>query len=436
MAEGNRGEEAKSAGAAAWASGDWGKALQEFSRAISLASTEGASKDFLKTVYSNRSAVNAKLGKLEDALSDAKKCVELDPQWAKGHNRLGAAFYGLRNWTSAYNAYNSALRLDPNDAGSKEARDKAQNAIANANSSRSAGSSSSSSSSSSSAAAATTGGMLGKAQLFTRLALPILFIAYLLPLGAMVSMTAYRAFSFSALVSVAIQIYSEAGTPRFSTEYLQRAMTTSSGLSVMLAFVLLSSRPYMLVMVAFMLPVLAALLADYISRSLPPGARFNPEQLPSFLRSGAFAQQLPQLQATLEQLSSPGGTLRIVDTANQWAATCEIYQGIFLVVELALPTRNLMLIYLWWQYLLMRFTMEKASGAHPPVVKLALTEVDAVVTRYLSFNFVPQAVRGAYAQLKGIITAQADQMAAGGRGAAAGGGGGMMGRLAKSCSVM
>jgi hypothetical protein len=281
--------------------------------------------------------------------------------------------------------------------------------------------------------------MLGRAQFFTRLALPILFIAYLLPLGAVVSMTAYRAFSFSALVSVAIQIYSEAGTPRFSTEYLQRAMTTSSGLSVMLAFVLLSSRPYMLVMVAFMLPVLAALLADYISRSLPPGARFNPEQLPSFLRSGAFAQQLPQLQATLEQLSSPGGTRRIVDTANQWAATCEIYQGIFLVVELALPTRNLMLIYLWWQYLLMRFTMEKASGAHPPVVKLALTEVDAVVTRYLSYNFVPQAVRGAYAQLKGIITAQADQMAAGGRGAAAGGGGGMMGRLAgmaKSCSVM
>lgn len=429
-------EEAKAAGAAAWSSGDFGKALQEFSRAISLASTEGANKDVMKTLFSNRSAVNAKLGKLEDSLSDAKKCVELDPQWAKGHNRLGAAFYGLRNWTAAYNAYNAALRIDPNDAGSKEGRDKAQNAIANANStssSRSAGSSSSSSS----ASAAT--GMLGKAQLFTRLALPILFIAYLLPLGAIVSMTAYRAFSFSSLVSVAIQIYTEAGTPRFSTEYLQRAMTTSAGMSVMLAFVLLSSRPYMLVMVAFMLPVLATLLADYITRSIPPGARVDLEQLPSFLRSGAFAQQLPQLQATLEQLSSPGGTRRIVDTAKQWAATCEIYQGIFLVVELALPTRNLMLIYLWWQYLLMRFTMEKASGAHPPVVKLALTEVDATITRYLSYNFVPQAVRGAYAQLKGFIVAQADQMAAGGRGAAAGGGGGIMGRLAgmaRSCSVM
>lgn len=33
------------------------------------------------------------------------------------------------------------------------------------------------------------------------------------------------------------------------------------------------------------------------------------------------------------------------------AAYCEVMQGILLIVELILPTRNIMYTLIWWQYL-------------------------------------------------------------------------------------
>jgi hypothetical protein len=60
------------------------------------------------------------------------------------------------------------------------------------------------------------------------------------------------------------------------------------------------------------------------------------------------------------------------------AATCEVYQGLFLIVELALPTRNVMQLYLWWQYLQMRYMMDSDGS-----IKGAFAGVDIKISGLL-----------------------------------------------------
>lgn len=88
---------AKEDGSNAWSRGDYNAAIQYFSDAIHAAkSTE---KEFLRVLHSNRSAAYLKANKNDRALDDAIKCVELDPQWAKGHTRKGDAYYALKQYT-------------------------------------------------------------------------------------------------------------------------------------------------------------------------------------------------------------------------------------------------------------------------------------------------------------------------------------------------
>lgn len=101
-------DEAKAKGNAAFAAGDFETAARHFSDAIALAPTN-------HVLYSNRSAAYASLHKYSEALSDAKKTVELKPDWAKGYSRLGAAHQGLGNYGDAISAYQKGLEIDPNN---------------------------------------------------------------------------------------------------------------------------------------------------------------------------------------------------------------------------------------------------------------------------------------------------------------------------------
>ncbi|KAK3714378.1 hypothetical protein QZH41_020623, partial [Actinostola sp. cb2023] len=65
--------------------------------------------------YSNRSAAYAKDGKYEHALEDAKKCVELKPDWGKGYSRLGTAQSFLKMYSEAEVTYETGLKHDPNN---------------------------------------------------------------------------------------------------------------------------------------------------------------------------------------------------------------------------------------------------------------------------------------------------------------------------------
>ena len=51
----------------------------------------------------------------EKAVADAERCVKLDPQWVKGHSRLGSALYHMGEGAQAVSAYARGLALDPSN---------------------------------------------------------------------------------------------------------------------------------------------------------------------------------------------------------------------------------------------------------------------------------------------------------------------------------
>ncbi|PQE22727.1 stress-induced-phospho 1 protein [Rutstroemia sp. NJR-2017a BVV2] len=67
-------------------------------------------------LYSNRSAAYASKRDYENSLKDAEKCTELKPDWAKGWGRVAAAKQGTGDLLGAHDAYEEALKLDPNYA--------------------------------------------------------------------------------------------------------------------------------------------------------------------------------------------------------------------------------------------------------------------------------------------------------------------------------
>ncbi|XP_044487319.1 hsp70-Hsp90 organizing protein 3-like [Mangifera indica] len=112
-------EEAKAKGNAAFSAGDYDTAVRHFSDAIALAPSN-------HVLYSNRSAAYASLHKYTEALADAKKTVELKPDWPKGYSRLGAAYVGSHKYAEAISAYKKGLEIDPNNEALKSGLNDAE----------------------------------------------------------------------------------------------------------------------------------------------------------------------------------------------------------------------------------------------------------------------------------------------------------------------
>ena len=83
----------------------------------------------------------------------------------------------------------------------------------------------------------------------------------------------------------------------------------------------------------------------------------------------------------------------------QNAAICEVMQGVFLVVELALPTRNPTAMFLWWQYLQMRFMMDKIGH-----IKTAFSSLDQRISSIISHRLCPKIITTGYNMLKKFLS--------------------------------
>lgn len=80
-------------------------------------------------LYSNRSGAYASLKQYQQALEDATKTTELKGDWSKGWGRKGAALHGTGDLMGAVQAFDEALKLDPNNAQAKSGRAAAERAI-------------------------------------------------------------------------------------------------------------------------------------------------------------------------------------------------------------------------------------------------------------------------------------------------------------------
>lgn len=67
--------------------------------------------------FSNRSAAYLSKGDAANAMADGEKCIEINPQFAKGYSRKGAALHSLKRYAEAVSAYQAGLAVAPGDAG-------------------------------------------------------------------------------------------------------------------------------------------------------------------------------------------------------------------------------------------------------------------------------------------------------------------------------
>jgi len=80
-------------------------------------------------LYSNRSGAYASLKDWQKALDDANKTTEIKPDWAKGWGRKGTALHGNGDLVGATEAFEEALKLDPNNAQAKSGLDAVKRAV-------------------------------------------------------------------------------------------------------------------------------------------------------------------------------------------------------------------------------------------------------------------------------------------------------------------
>ena len=98
----------------AYSTGDMKKSIQEYTNAITF-------DPEWHVLYSNRSAAHLRNGEKSKALADAKKCVEIKPDFVKGHSRLASAMYSLGRYNEARGVYKYILgKLDENHKASKD----------------------------------------------------------------------------------------------------------------------------------------------------------------------------------------------------------------------------------------------------------------------------------------------------------------------------
>lgn len=119
-------DEYKQQGNDAFKKQDFTTAIDFFSKAIAASETPN------HVLYSNRSASYASIHKYNEALKDAEECVKINPTWAKGYNRVGAAQFGLSKYDDAIASYSKALELEPSNAMAKDGLKAAQDASASA----------------------------------------------------------------------------------------------------------------------------------------------------------------------------------------------------------------------------------------------------------------------------------------------------------------
>ena len=95
-----------------------------YGKAIELLDTMPGKQEAV--LYSNRAMVRLNLGKCEDALFDAKKCIEMDPSSVKAWHRKAQALTRLGEWDDAIKSAQKGAELDPANKAFPEVIEKAE----------------------------------------------------------------------------------------------------------------------------------------------------------------------------------------------------------------------------------------------------------------------------------------------------------------------
>jgi len=426
-------EELKQKGNDAFKNGKNDEAINYWSDAITHVENNDNDKDLLKVLYSNRSGAYLKLKNKQKALDDANKCISLDRSWTKGFIRKGDALHSDLKYIEAYNSYNEGSRIDPNDKSIKEKMETMMNLIARASDQeRNQRSSFGTTQTGNSYVQAP--GLMGTIQSYLRLFIIGSFLLSMLPLSFILNRRiialVWRGFILSTITNNFLALVAKHGMPQFSSSYMQKLVPETS-MSLLLLGTLLITCPNM-----------------YIFGSLPLFIHevnfFSGDIITKFVDT--IKQQKAQLTGMLRQYMpsaaamDPEDLIRglnkksFLEATGRLSAYSEVVQGIYLIIEVFLPSRNLLLVFLWWQFLKVRFLLDQTGN-----IRWAFGDIDRNISSALNHKMCPALVNKGYQFVKSYLEKQikdVQQAATGRNQAEQGTSNTFVDRMKKSCTIM
>jgi len=117
-------EEVKNRAKGAFAQKDMPSAELLYGKAIDVLATMPGKSE--APLYSNRAMVRLNLNKVELALEDANKCIEIDAKFVKAYHRKAQALTRLGEWDDAIKAAEEGLKIEPENKSFTEVIEKAK----------------------------------------------------------------------------------------------------------------------------------------------------------------------------------------------------------------------------------------------------------------------------------------------------------------------
>lgn len=389
---------AKSRGNDALKQGDFKKAVECYTEAIDL----GKDSENLHVYYSNRSGAYLSSGNVEKALSDAKKCTSIKPDWAKGHSRKGTALFKKNLMSLAKDAYAKAVELDPSNATYKESLAAAEkqdriNRGLEPGARSTASSSSSSSYTPSGPAAKTLMELLLKDQTKTLCFLFRTLMLFSVVLYLTVSSSFWRYFWILSLLTSGLNLFSTHGKPQFNKEYAARLSADPSAHSVFYTVVFWSARAPVVLAVVPVLLNESLWWADYLKKLLTVAA---PGMIST--ASGLASRIMPVLidEPQWATLSEPQKWAAANKKLPELSAQGEVSVGFLLIFNLLTPMGNILTTGIYWQFMRVRYMIDtQGAGHHIRAFRKANNLLDPYLSKVPGVSWVWDRIKGLCASM-------------------------------------
>lgn len=361
-----------------------------------------------RSVYSNRSYAKLLTGKYSESLSDADKCIEIDPEWSRGYSRKGDALEGLNDFSGACAAFQTAIDKSPNktDHNYLLLKNKLEKMKLD-------------------------GRPTLRALYYLRITIFASALLYMIPFTGAFSGYMYKLFVFAAMGSCLSEVVDKHGMIQFNMEFVKKIVPEAATQRLFLCFVLFAAR---LSTLMFMMPVIVTEVANLLPAianyaKKPQNEKYIKDQMASL--AAKYPQKVSQVQMDqlMMTLKDNNRVRFFQNEISDKASELEVWCGIFLIVSLLLPTRDFMTLFMWWNYLKLRYMSDDGSKG----IKKAFTNVDVTINeQLLSRSWIPGFVRNVYEKIKGFLAAQAAPPSS----SAGTGSGGFLSNLTSKCTVM
>ena len=418
-------DQAKDRGNRAFSAGLYTDAVACFSEALALAPSAPNAHVF----YSNRSAAQLKRSKADEALADADKCIALQPTWPKGYSRRGSALYALGRYAEASQAYKDGLRYDASNAGLLEGLRSVEAQWSTPQARTSYGASASTCVPSTAALHVQTFLLGSKNNLFQlyqfilRSLVLLCFVNFWIPL-LLSSYVAYSNFFKLVLINHVSYLAFTHGVPRWRAVYAQRLMLDPAMQALVFCFVFWFSDPHGMAMVPVFLLEMVHYFA-YVHALL---------QVLGLADSTVVALVTNKVLVPLTSVIITDPGFSTLTTRAKWtklytrmpqvAANIDVAIGIALLLEMLLPSRNFLLLVLYWQVLRIRYMIS-------PQLQEAFRTLHGTVLTLVNHPRCPAICSVVYGKIHAFAVKMSDAAQQQQQEASSGAGG-----LASRCSIM